>query len=66
MADTLLALSVMPMAMVGGILALSLTGTALSVSAAIGFIGLFGISVMNGIIVLSSFNHLILGGLERS
>ena len=65
-ADTLLALSVMPMAMVGGILALSLTGTALSVSAAIGFIGLFGISVMNGIIVLSSFNHLILGGLERS
>ncbi len=65
MTDTLLALSVMPMAMVGGILALSLTGTALSVSAAIGFIGLFGISVMNGIIVLSSFNHLTSGGLER-
>ena len=65
MADTLLALSVMPMAMVGGILALSLTGTALSVSAAIGFIGLFGISVMNGIIVLSSFNHLVQGGLAR-
>ena len=65
-ADTLLALSVMPMAMVGGILALSLTGTALSVSAAIGFIGLFGISVMNGIIVLSSFNHLTAGGLERA
>ena len=65
-ADTLLALSVMPMAMVGGILALSLTGTALSVSAAIGFIGLFGISVMNGIIVLSSFNHLTSTGLERS
>ena len=63
--DTLLALSVMPMAMVGGILALSLTGTALSVSAAIGFIGLFGISVMNGIIVLSSFNHLLASGLER-
>jgi len=63
--DTLLALSVMPMAMVGGILALSLTGTALSVSATIGFIGLFGISVMNGIIVISSFNYLVLGGLER-
>ena len=66
LADTLLALSVMPMAMVGGILALSLTGTALSVSAAIGFIGLFGISVMNGIIVLSSFNHLVEGGLDRA
>ena len=64
--DTLLALSVMPMAMVGGILALSLTGTALSVSAAIGFIGLFGISVMNGIIVLSSFNQLSAGGLART
>jgi heavy metal efflux system protein len=63
--DTLLALSVMPMAMVGGILALSLTGAALSISAAIGFIGLFGISVMNGIIVISSFNHLVQGGLER-
>jgi cobalt-zinc-cadmium resistance protein CzcA len=58
MTDTLLALSVMPMAMIGGIFSLFLTGTALSVSAAIGFIGLFGISVMNGIIVLSSFNHL--------
>jgi cobalt-zinc-cadmium resistance protein CzcA len=37
----------------------------LSVSAAIGFVGLFGISVMNGIIILSSFNHLIAEGLDR-
>ncbi len=63
--DTLLALSVMPMAMVGGIFALSLTGTPMSVSAAIGFIGLFGISVMNGIIVLSSFNRLVMDGMPR-
>jgi cobalt-zinc-cadmium resistance protein CzcA len=63
--DTLLALSVMPMAMVGGIFSLFLTGTALSVSAAIGFIGLFGISVMNGIIVLSSFNWLMDSGMAR-
>jgi cobalt-zinc-cadmium resistance protein CzcA len=63
--DTLLALSVMPMAMIGGIFSLFLTGTALSVSAAIGFIGLFGISVMNGIIVLSSFNNLTKRGLTR-
>ncbi len=63
--DTLLALSVMPMAMVGGIFSLFLTGTALSVSAAIGFIGLFGISVMNGIIVLSSFNHLMKSGMAQ-
>ena len=64
--DTLLAASVMPMALVGGIFALYATGTAFSVSAAIGFIGLFGISVMEGIIVLSYFNQLIESGLERS
>jgi cobalt-zinc-cadmium resistance protein CzcA len=63
--DTLLAASVLPMAMIGGILTLFLTHTPLSVSAAIGFVGLFGISVMNGIIILSSFNHLIAEGAER-
>jgi cobalt-zinc-cadmium resistance protein CzcA len=63
--DMLLAISVMPMAMIGGIFALALTHTALSVSATIGFIGLFGISVMNGIIVLSSFNRLVMDGRDR-
>ena len=63
--DTLLAISVLPMAMIGGILALFLTGTPLSVSAAIGFIGLFGVSVMNGIIVLSAYNQQINGGHSR-
>jgi cobalt-zinc-cadmium resistance protein CzcA len=63
--DTLLAASVMPMAMIGGVLALFVTQTPLSVSAAIGFIGLFGISVMNGIIVLSSFNRLVGAGFPR-
>jgi cobalt-zinc-cadmium resistance protein CzcA len=63
--DTLLAVSVIPMAMIGGILALFLTHTPLSVSATIGFIGLFGVSVMNGIIVVTSFNALIEAGLER-
>ncbi|MBV9999707.1 MAG: efflux RND transporter permease subunit [Verrucomicrobia bacterium] len=64
--DTLLAASVMPLALIGGIFALWITGTPFSVSAAIGFIGLFGISVMEGIIVISYFNQLIEGGLERS
>ena len=48
--DTLLAMSVIPMAMIGGIFALFVTGIPFSVSAAIGFIALFGISVMDGII----------------
>ena len=63
--DTLLALSVIPMAVVGGVAALWLSGIAFSISAAIGFIALFGIATMNGIIVLNQFNRLVEGGLER-
>jgi cobalt-zinc-cadmium resistance protein CzcA len=63
--DTLLAASVVPMAAVGGIFALYLTGTAFSVSAAIGFIALIGISVMDGIIVVAYFNRLLGTGIER-
>ncbi|WP_353226554.1 CusA/CzcA family heavy metal efflux RND transporter [Novosphingobium sp.] len=63
--DTLLAASVMPMALVGGIFALYVTGTPFSVSAAIGFIGLFGISVMGGILVLSYYNQMLGTGMTR-
>ena len=42
-----------------------MTGTPFSVSAAIGFIALFGISVMEGIILLSYYNQLIEAGKER-
>jgi cobalt-zinc-cadmium resistance protein CzcA len=64
--DTLLGIAVIPMAMIGGIFALLLTGTPFSVSAAIGFIALFGIAVMEGIILLSYFNQLIDGGAVRA
>jgi len=64
--DMLLAMSVIPMAIIGGVLALLVTGIPFSVSAAIGFIALFGIAVMDGIIVLSQYNNLIDGGLERT
>jgi len=63
--DALLAASVMPMALVGGIFALWFTGTPFSVSAAIGFIGLFGISVMGGILVLSYYNQMLSTGMSR-
>ena len=64
--DTLLAASVIPMALIGGIFALTLTGTAFSVSAAIGFVALFGIAAMDGIIVLSYFNRLVDSGLRKA
>ena len=65
MRNTLLAASVIPMAVVGGIFTLVLTGTPFSVSAAIGFVALFGISVMNGVIFLSYFRRVNAFGLER-
>jgi len=65
MIDTLLAMSVIPMAVFGGVVGLLTTGTPFSVSAAIGFIALFGIAVMDGIIILSQFNQLIDEGMRR-
>ena len=63
--DTLLAMSVIPMAVIGGIFGLFLMQIPFSVSAAIGFIALFGISTMDGIIILSQFNQLVATGLDR-
>jgi cobalt-zinc-cadmium resistance protein CzcA len=64
-ADMLLSASVIPMALIGGILTLYATGTPFSVSAAIGFVALMGISAMNGIIVVTYFNQMIEAGLAR-
>ncbi len=64
--ETLLAMSVIPMAVIGGIMALFFTKVPFSVSAAIGFIALSGVSVMNGIVILTQFNQLIDSGLDRT
>jgi cobalt-zinc-cadmium resistance protein CzcA len=63
--DMLLAASVIPMALIGGILMLYVTGTAFSVSAAIGFVALMGIAAMDGIIIVTFYNQQIEGGLDR-
>jgi cobalt-zinc-cadmium resistance protein CzcA len=60
----LLAGSAMPLALIGGVYALGITGTPFSVSAAIGFVGLFGITVMEGLVILSTFNALVDAGDE--
>jgi cobalt-zinc-cadmium resistance protein CzcA len=64
--DALLAASVIPMALLGGILALWLSGTAFSVSSAIGFVALFGIAAMDGILILSYYHLSLDSGLNRA
>jgi len=54
----LLILLNVPFALIGGIVALWVTGIHLSVSAAIGFIALFGQAVLNGVVMVSYFNEL--------
>jgi cobalt-zinc-cadmium resistance protein CzcA len=56
--SALLILLNVPFAMIGGIFALLFTGINLSVSAAIGFIALFGQAVLNGVVMVSCFNQL--------
>jgi cobalt-zinc-cadmium resistance protein CzcA len=52
-----------PFALIGGVLALYVTGIPLSVSAAIGFIALFGQAVLNGVVMVSCFNQLRRSGI---
>lgn len=56
--SSMLILLNVPFAVIGGIFALYLTGIHLSVSAAIGFIALFGQAVLNGVVMISHFNQL--------
>ena len=62
--QSLLILSNIPFALVGGIVALWLTGEYLSVPASVGFIALLGITVLNGVVLVSYFNQLRLEGLS--
>lgn len=53
--DTLLTILNVPFALIGGILALHITGMNFSISAGIGFIALFGVCIQNGVILISVF-----------
>ncbi len=53
-----------PFALIGGILALFLSGQYLSVPASVGFIALFGVAVLNGVVMVSYFNQLRDEGLD--
>ena len=55
-----------PMAVIGGVAALTLAGLPFSISAGVGFIALFGIAVLNGIVMVAAFRKFEGEGLERS
>jgi heavy metal efflux system protein len=55
--DSLMALAGIPFSAGGGIMALYFSGLDFSISAAVGFVSLFGVSVMNGILIMTYFNE---------
>ena len=62
--QALLILGVVPLATLGGLIALHLTGETLNVASSVGFIALFGVAVQNGIIMIANINRVREDGLE--
>lgn len=63
--DALLVFTAVPLALTGGIIALSLRDMPFSVSAAVGFIALSGVAVLNGLVMMTSINQLVEQGVMR-
>jgi len=61
--QALLVFANIPLALIGGVLALAITGEYLSVPASVGFIALMGIAVLNGLVLVTCFNQLAERGL---
>ncbi len=64
--DSLMVLTGIPFAAGGGVLALYLSGLNFSISAAVGFVSLFGVSVMNGILIMTYYNDVRAGGMDTT
>ena len=62
--QAVLVLSNIPLAMIGGVFALWVSGEYLSVPASVGFIALLGIAVLYGVVMVSYFNQLLVTGME--
>ncbi|MBU3679724.1 MAG: CusA/CzcA family heavy metal efflux RND transporter [Candidatus Kapabacteria bacterium] len=60
----LMIFTAVPLASIGGIIALALRGMPFSISAGVGFIALFGVAVLNGIVLLAAFRSLHARGLQ--
>ncbi len=64
--DALLVFTGVPLALVGGVLALALRGMPFSISAAVGFIALSGIAVLNGLVLIGAVHDLLAAGATRA
>ncbi len=64
--DSMLALLGLPFAISGGVLALYVSGLDFSISAAIGFISLFGVSVMSGILIINAYYRVATAGMTTA
>ncbi|WP_428970448.1 efflux RND transporter permease subunit [Sphingomonas sp. Xoc002] len=64
--DAAIVFTGVPLALVGGVLALFLRGMPFSISAAVGFIALSGIAVLNGLVMVTSIHDLMERGMERA
>ena len=62
--DALLIMLNLPFALIGGTIALFLWGTNFNISAAVGYIAVFGVSVLNGVVLVSSIRQAYADGLE--
>lgn len=62
--QALVLMSIVPLALFGGMLALNIRGMSLNVSSAVGFIALFGVAIQNGVIMISHINDLRKKGYE--
>jgi cobalt-zinc-cadmium resistance protein CzcA len=62
--DSLLALVGIPFSIAGGVIALTVSGTDFGISAAVGFVSLFGVSVMNGILIITYYTEIRQGGMS--
>ncbi|MBH8557732.1 CusA/CzcA family heavy metal efflux RND transporter [Hymenobacter negativus] len=63
--EALLIFTGIPLAAIGGVLALGLRGMPFSISAGVGFIALFGVAVLNGIVLVASLNELATAGVRK-
>jgi cobalt-zinc-cadmium resistance protein CzcA len=65
MTESLIIFSAIPFAAVGGIFALQLRGMPFSISAGVGFIALFGVAVLNGVVLIGHFNQMEKDGMTN-